>query len=430
MKPQDEARKGNDVDLMTLLTLAIACWVQKDPVLWNLGTAGSGKSWAMKMIAKIVGAVWTKSVNFTDQPPSTFGGLMAPIEGRDDLKRFSPSGHDVPLLTDYGLNRGIYNPEEIGNANTGTYNQFQDVIYPDSSVPKFKMDKDGNAILDDDLMPILESIEYEGPKLAGFDLTPNMMIYGTGNRPQDGAQSKVVAFPFLNRGLLVTQLPSIKTLLADLANAKEHRLDYLLAHLPFKIKDALTLRDRLDDPKGNGVANSTVYDWLAWEERTSGNKPMAPPESYRGQQACTGRSLKLAARAAMLPWPDYGSEAFGAMLRGYIGHTQGEKCQLYIESIMEEKKRVTAFKNGDHTQLRDDPSEQYRFCLAALEVLQAEPQVQEQTVNVALHNRDITGWFTHDLIGAINQGVGEWLFDRCNHKGINLAQCETACNFK
>ena len=155
MKPQDEARKGNDVDLMTLLTLAIACWVQKDPVLWNLGTAGSGKSWAMKMIAKIVGAVWTKSVNFTDQPPSTLGGLMAPIEGRDDLKRFSPSGHDVPLLTDYGLNRGIYNPEEIGNANTGTYNQFQDVIYPDSSVPKFKMDKDGNAILDDDLMPIL-----------------------------------------------------------------------------------------------------------------------------------------------------------------------------------------------------------------------------------------------------------------------------------
>lgn len=430
MKPQDEARMGNDVDLMTLLTLAIVCWVQKDPVLWNLGTAGSGKSWMMKMIAKITGAVWTKSINFTDQPPSTFGGLMAPIEGRDDLKRFSPSGHDVPLLSDYGTNRGIYNPEEIGNGNTGSYNQFQDVIYPDSSVPKFKMDKDGVAILDDDLMPIIESIEHEGPKLSGFKLATNMMIYGTGNRPFDGAQSKVIPFPFLNRGLLCSQKPDLLTLLADLANSKEHRLDRLLAQLPFKIKDALAMRERIDDPNGTGCADSKVFDWLAWEERRAETDPLAPPESYRGQQACTGRSLKLAARGAMLPWPDYGSEAFGAMLRGYIGHTQGEKCQNYIESIMEEKNKVIAYKNGDASKLSKDGSKQYRFCLAALEVLQTEQGVIEQGVNVALHNRDITGWFTHDLISSIHPPVGEWLFDKCTLKGINLAQCETACTFK
>ena len=48
----------------------------------------------------------------------------------------------------------------------------------------------------------------------------------------------------------------------------------------------------------------------------------------------------------------------------------------------------------------------------------------------ALHNKQLTGWFTHDLLGALHKGVAEYLYDQCQYKGVDLAQCASASSLK
>jgi len=432
MKPQDEARMGNDVSLHTMLILALACMVQKDPFLIQLGAAGSGKSWLVKRLAAVIGAVWIKRTNFTEQPYSVYGGQIYPNQADPGgpLLKGPPNKVDVPLYDEHGSDRGIYNIEEIGNGSAHSYNQFQDLFHPDGEVAKYKRDKAGKVVLDDDMMPIRVGTEWEGPMLGGFKCADNMLIVGTGNRPYDGANSKIVPLPFQNRALLTTSKPDLEVLLADLKNDPSLSLESMLESLPFRIKDVLAVKAVIEDPAGHKCATSKVTQWLEFEKRSAKHDPLKGVESYRGQQAATGRTYERAARAAMLPWGDYRSDAFEAMLIGYLGREQGEKCAQWIGTTRHIIEDVKKFKAGDHTALPDSPDKQYRFCIGALDLLCQEQEISDQGLEVALHNKQLTGWFTHDLLGALHKGVAEYLYDQCQYKGVDLAQCASASSLK
>ena len=409
MKPQEEVRLGNDATMLQALIIAMSCMVQRIPALLITGPAGTGKTHFRDLIYQMIKAEWEVVINLTGQPPSTLGGLLGLPKGSEtDLIRYAPSPHDVPLFSHYGEAWGIWGQEELPSADGGTLTQLLDTLAPS---------------------------KRKGAQLSGFQLAPNTFHFATGNRAGlDGSTARVTPFPNINRMCNLTQMADTEAYMSILANGKVTDPDTLFSQIPWTVEEVLAIKEQIDDPDGNGVSESLVFDWLDWEskakDKTSDNSDIfAQPESYRGQQCCTPRSLEYAMRASMLPW-DFSSEVFKIMLRGYIGHDMANKCSLYIEAIKEEKDKVEAFKNGDKSKLSTDPSEQYRFCLAALQVLQSEQGVVEQGINVALHNKTITGWFTEDLLSALGQEVGNWLMDKCSYKGIDLAQCENAQRFK
>ena len=397
---REEYAAGNPAAYQQAVTVCAAANVQRQPFVIVTGEAGCGKTHLTDTVALYNQSEWDVHLNVTDLPPSILKGLTSvPLAGSktpDEGVPLCPTRHDVPIHKKYGSKRGMWKLEELGNANTISQTQFQDVVSPSK----------------------------KGPYLSGWKLATKMYIMATGNRAGlDGASAKAINFPLINRGLNITYTPDMKAFLSIVANDSSMKPETLINNVPWTLEFIESVKATIDDPAGTGVAKSLVYDWSAWEHKTGDNRIVVQPESYRGQQCCTPRSLEYAMRASMLPW-DYGSEVFAIMLRGYLGTAMGDKCCYYINEIMETKNVVYAWKSGDKAALSADPSEQYRFCLAALEVLQSEQGVIDQGVNVALHNKAITGWFTDELFNTIDAGVAEWLFEKCTLKGIMLAEVE------
>ena len=410
MTAKESALLGNNVDNLQAAIIARSLKVQHKPAMQICDGPGRGKSFLAKLVGGVTGAEVEVSLNLADQPPSTLSGLVAPQKDQDTLKRFAPSHHDVPIQSKYGWKAVLWRIEEVASASAGSQTQ------------------------------MLESIQPHSDTMAGFDLAPNRFLFASGNRAgKDGTSAaRPCIAPWINRVWNGTQEVDTDYYLSLLANDKKSSFEYIDSQIPWTLGQVLDIKEQIDDPEGSGVSKSLVYDWLTWEtqakHRDASFDPFEEPDGHFGQPFCTPRSLEYAMRASMLPW-DFSSDVWKKLLIGFVGHNVADKISLYVEALKEEKDKVERFKNGDASALSDNPSKQYRFVLAALQVLMRDSAVVDNGLGIALARKDLTGWFTDDMLNALDLEVGAFLVDKCNLKwkseeGADITQCKAAQRFK